>query len=441
MRKILLGLVLVLSAMLVRAQTALVSGTIQNPDGSPFNGYVSIALTKASLVNACVSPAQVVPFPGLLVKVTAGVFAPTHLLPTSCLTPRLPYYVQVKDAHQRVLFSDNWYIPQTVSGTVDIGMLGSVQLASGITVSVPLALISTPVGNQTIAQPSGTNLTINNLIVSNSFGVTGTFTAAGLTTSSLTVNGAAIVVGTLSLVGSMNADNSIISSVRQLGIGTPSPAYSLDVATGSINTHLSYGINGNFGTTGYCLASGGSATVADVWVPCLTSVTLYNQYVNSAYAAMPQRGVLQFGTAFALTDSTSPVLLGGHTQIDLAAAGTAGTYAYPSSMTTDAYGRVTSVTAGSGASSGSNVHGYWTLDAGGTLTQHAANVAISGDTFVTFPVAFTNASSVSVVASFVWTNGDSAYPTIVAGSVSTTGFTVHPNSNPGIPVNWIAVGR
>lgn len=32
--------------------------------------------------------------------------------------------------------------------------------------------------------------------------------------------------------------------------------------------------------------------------------------------------------------------------LDLASAGTAGTYAYPSSMTTDAYGRVTAVTAG-----------------------------------------------------------------------------------------------
>jgi hypothetical protein len=66
-----------------------------------------------------------------------------------------------------------------------------------------------------------------------------------------------------------------------------------------------------------------------------------------------------YGRVTAASSGTSPVTsvsgttgrttsTGGTTPaIDLATAGTAGTYAYPSSVTTDAYGRVTSVTAGS----------------------------------------------------------------------------------------------
>ena len=45
---------------------------------------------------------------------------------------------------------------------------------------------------------------------------------------------------------------------------------------------------------------------------------------------------------FAVTDNGA----GATYVLDLANAGTAGTYAYPSSLTTDAYGRVTAVTAG-----------------------------------------------------------------------------------------------
>jgi len=80
------------------------------------------------------------------------------------------------------------------------------------------------------------------------------------------------------------------------------------------------------------------------------------------------------GTAGRITST------GGATpQIDLATAGTAGTYASPSSVTTDAYGRVTAITAGSAPTASG-----WTD--GGTvvyLTTSTDNVSIGSNTPVT----------------------------------------------------------
>jgi len=64
---------------------------------------------------------------------------------------------------------------------------------------------------------------------------------------------------------------------------------------------------------------------------------------------------------------------GGLYSLDLALAGTAGTYAYPSSVTTDAYGRVTAVTAGSAP-----VASTVTVDAGELTNTGTATAAVLG---------------------------------------------------------------
>jgi hypothetical protein len=93
----------------------------------------------------------------------------------------------------------------------------------------------------------------------------------------------------------------------------------------------------------------------------------------------------------------------------------------------------------SGFSSGSNSNGYWVKDPLGHIHQWG-NAAISGDTVVSFPTSFTTTAGVYPVCIFVWTDGDGAYPMILNASVTVSGFTVHPNSNPGIPCNWTADG-
>ena len=74
------------------------------------------------------------------------------------------------------------------------------------------------------------------------------------------------------------------------------------------------------------------------------------------------------GTAGRITSTggTAPVL-------DLATAGTAGTYAYPASVTTDAYGRITAATGGTAPVllSGSTMTGFLTLNADPTDALHA----------------------------------------------------------------------
>ena len=171
MRRWTLLLAMLATTLRLCAQTETVNGTVDNPNGSPFNGTFSITLVKSSVVNICATPAQVVPFPGLTVKVVAGVFTATQLIPTSCLMPSLPYYVRVFDSTGKQIYSDNWYVPPVQGGVVNVGTLGSVQLASGIIVSVPLAIISTPSSNQTVTQPSGTTLSVNYLTVTGSFTV------------------------------------------------------------------------------------------------------------------------------------------------------------------------------------------------------------------------------------------------------------------------------
>lgn len=126
---------------------------------------------------------------------------------------------------------------------------------------------------------------------------------------------------------------------------------------------------------------------------------------------------------FAVTDNGA-----GNTYVlDLALTGTAGTYAYPSSMTTDAYGRVTAITAGSAP-----VASGWTD--GGTvvyLTTSTDDVSIGSNT----PVANRKLSvfnegtnlGVSVVTA---ASTDNVIETFVSGeanlrwSVSGTGATL-----------------
>lgn len=91
-------------------------------------------------------------------------------------------------------------------------------------------------------------------------------------------------------------------------------------------------------------------------------------------------------------------------------------------------------------SSGNNANGYWVKDPTGRIEQWQQATAISDDTAITFPTAYTTASSISITISPVWPSGDTGYCSIVSSSITTTGFTVHPNNQSSIDCNWIATG-
>ncbi len=121
----------------------------------------------------------------------------------------------------------------------------------------------------------------------------------------------------------------------------------------------------------------------------------------------------------------SAAFIDASNSIDLANVGTAGTYATPSSITTDAYGRVTAVTAGTGGGGTPRTcttGTTWTcyrITADGTIDEWgvagpAPTGAENSTVVVTFPHAFTSTADVAFTA---WPNncGDSS-PCTAEGS-------------------------
>lgn len=92
--------------------------------------------------------------------------------------------------------------------------------------------------------------------------------------------------------------------------------------------------------------------------------------------------------------------------VSLAAKGTAGTYAYPTSMTTDADGRVTAITGGTapgGTPRTCNANGCYKIDQDGTIEQWGVSAAVgtgsaTAAVAVPFPFPFTTTANLSFVA-------------------------------------------
>jgi hypothetical protein len=94
-----------------------------------------------------------------------------------------------------------------------------------------------------------------------------------------------------------------------------------------------------------------------------------------------------------------------------------------------------------GYTSGNSGGAYWQKDPNGRITEWAQNVSLGGSDYaVVFPTAFTTSGSISIITNVVYASGDTGYTTLVSGSVSTTGFTVHQNNMTGMSMDWFAVG-
>jgi hypothetical protein len=400
MRKWIAALGLVLIATLLGAQTETLSGTVENPDGTPFNGSFVISLALGRVSNTCSFAAVT---SRVTVNVVGGVFPATALLPTPCLSPSIPYFVSVSDSFKRPVYADNWYIPQTLGATVDVGTMGDVKLASGITVAVPLAIISTPAGNQTITQPGSTALSINNLTV------TGIFIASGTLSASITGNAATATYATTA--GTAGA---LMNTPSQCPT-SPEQEYS---------TGIDVGGNANCQQIQYSQISGTPGTA------------IYYQTLQGNGIAETQRAAANFSSRFALSDSSSPA----QTNIDLATSGvSAGAYTL-ANITVDAYGRVTAAS-GSSFTSGSNANGWWVKDPTGTITQrgYVADMG-SGDYTITFPTAFTTTTGLIVNDTTV-NSTTGSWVNITPGTLSTTQVTFHQDNGYNLAMMWIAVGN
>ncbi len=209
-------------------------------------------------------------------------------------------------------------------------------------------------------------------------------------------------------------------NVNEVGVGTYTPAWGVDVEgsalAGAINAKTGYLVNGSAGTSGECLASDGS--YFDTPVSCVTShQSLYYQTVNANGTAETQRSALNFGSAFALTDSASP----SETTVNLASTGvTAGTYDN-ANVTVGADGRVTSIATGAVQT------GVWesVLATGPEICTTGTNAyeTCTGTTPVTWPTAFAD-SNYAVTCSGVGPMTGTVTG-IWATSKTATGFTLN----------------
>ena len=208
-----------------------------------------------------------------------------------------------------------------------------------------------------------------------------------------------------SISGPLSMTGYKITQVSYLGIGTSVPAWGVDAEVpgggnpleGVVNAATGFLINGAAGTSGQAPCSDG--TYIDHFCTFVTSIpTIYYQTVKANGSAQTQRAALNFSTRFAVTDSASPA----QTTIDLATVGAAGTYASPASLTFDAYGRETAVTASSAVNRVCNSDGCYRIEADGTIEEWGhTSTATGSDTAetltATFPYAFTTVTHLEPV--------------------------------------------
>lgn len=391
------------------------TGIVKIPDMVNYNGWLNIKMNRSDIKNICNSPFLAVPRRFSTYKIVDG--TPIGLIndlyaSQDCMSPRVPYYVEISDTNNIVQSTDNWYVPNEDGGVVDIGYMQESKFTGPIMVAIPQAIISTPIGNQTITQLPGTSLTINGTVnFSGSVGFISPIAFTTINASQINVNGAT---------------------------GASAP---LDV-NGYINASAGYLVGGSGGATGQVLVSDGQSfkpgTVAVVFP------SLYYQGVAVGGVPFPARNAISFdGSVFKGTDSTSP----SQTIIGMVPgpAGIAGSYTNITGITLDIYGRALAVATGTSSSvtpRTCNSNGCYRKEADGTYEMWGTSAAVGTGSnhaavAISFPVSFTTTSNLVVTTSpdDCSNNGCSGAFIIEANpiksSLSTSGFTAYVSS--GVP--------
>lgn len=267
------------------------TGTLTGPDGTGVNGILFLSLAQQAALKStggCGGPVEVVPGQGSAVNaysvritVIAGVMQGSpHVYGNDCLLPGGTYYnVAVMDNNGNTLFTDKWLLS---GASVDVGTIVSLVI-SGTTQTLGSTgyIMSVPSGNQTIAQPAGTSLSINVLGVTTSLTlpdgsvctVGGCPTLTGNTvtlTTNQTISGQKIFQGILTVTGTgivsplFNCTNTGAANCLQQASGTFHITGAGDGLFQNLLLNQSETINGNLSV------NGGSINVASTGDAVLT---------------------------------------------------------------------------------------------------------------------------------------------------------------------------
>lgn len=382
--------------------TATLTGTIQYPSGTLFNGKLSITLPRSSVLNICENPYQIVRAAPVNVPVVNGV--PTGefdtFLANYCLTPSVPYYVQLIDSKNVVVDSTNWMVIPDNTGHMNVGDLVTSGFGGPIVVAVPNPIVTNPAGAQVITQPVGTALSINNL--------TCTGICTGFQASTFAVTPSVCPSGFFS-TGIMPNGNSICALIGT-GVTSFGPA--------------------SFGRTGAVVPQTGDYSYSMI----SGTPTLFNQNLYSNTTVQAQTTGLDFSSNFVLGTEGTP----NANTVDLINIGTAGTYPNPSSIVLDTKGRVLSISGGSSGACGTFLGTSCTVLPGGLLFEWGTTSGLGGSwpgsLPVAFPVAFpTICYTVSVSSIFVGRE-------VAIASKSNTGFVATISGSTG-EAEWFAIGK
>ena len=93
-------------------------------------------------------------------------------------------------------------------------------------------------------------------------------------------------------------------------------------------------------------------------------------------------------------------------------------------------------------SSGSNANGFWSIDESGCIRQWGTNLASGGGggTNHTFPIPFTNLSSISIQSTLYYSSGPTIIPNVTSGSITLTGWNGGGSGASPCNINWFAIG-
>ncbi len=148
-----------------------------------------------------------------------------------------------------------------------------------------------------------------------------------------------------SISGPLSMTNYALTQVGELGVGTATPAWPVDIENGAMNSAGGYIYNGGLGVApGDCLVAGSDpfATFMPSSAPCLTSVNQSYQTLENSGTQLPQEKYLNVtGGLAAVDDPTNQA-----TDIELPATIAAGTYVQPTSLTLSKQGIVVGITTG-----------------------------------------------------------------------------------------------